>query len=35
MTGGLLGFVVAAFVIPLLVNEAGDLTRSLARWVLR
>jgi hypothetical protein len=29
------GFVVAAIVIPLLVNEAGDLTRSLARCLLR
>ena len=35
MTGGVLGFVVAAIVIPLLVNEAGDLTRSLARSLLR
>jgi GAF domain-containing protein len=35
MTGGVLGFVVAAIVIPLLVNEAGDLTRSLARCLLR
>jgi hypothetical protein len=35
MTGGVLGFVVVALVIPLLVNEAGDLTRSLARCLLR
>jgi hypothetical protein len=32
---GVLGFAVAAIVIPLLVNEAGELSRSLARWLLR
>jgi GAF domain len=35
VTGGVLGFVVAAIVIPLLVNEAGDLTQSLAKCLLR
>jgi len=35
MTGGMLGFVVVVIVIPLLVNEAGDLTRSLAGYLLR
>jgi GAF domain-containing protein len=35
VTGGVVGFMVAAIVIPLLVNEAGDLTRSLARCLLR
>ena len=31
MTGGILGFLVFAIMIPLVVNEAGDLARSLAR----
>jgi hypothetical protein len=35
VTGGVVGFVAAAIVIPLLINEAGDLTRSLARCLLR
>jgi hypothetical protein len=35
MVGGVLGFAVAAIVIPLLVNEAGDWARSLAGWLLR
>ena len=35
MTGGILGFLVFAIVIPLVVNEAGDLARSLARCLLR
>lgn len=35
VTGGVVGFMVIAIVIPLLVNEAGDLTRSLARCLLR
>ena len=35
MTGGILGFLVFAIMIPLVVNEAGDLARSLARYLLR
>lgn len=35
MIGGIVGFVVFAVMIPLLVNEAGDLSRSLARYLLR
>jgi hypothetical protein len=35
VTGGILGFLVFAIVIPLVVNEAGDLARSLARCLLR
>ena len=35
MTGGILGFLVVAIVIPLVVNEAGDLARSLARCLVR
>jgi hypothetical protein len=35
MTGGIFGFLVFAIMIPLLVNEAGDLGRSLARCLLR
>lgn len=35
MTGGMLGFLIAAVLIPLLVNEAGDLVPSLARRLLR
>src|SRR6266516_4256354 len=35
MTGGMLGFLLAAVLIPLLVNEAGDLGPSLARRLLR
>ena len=35
MTGGIVGFVLVAILIPLLVNEAGDLARSLARCLLR
>ena len=35
MTGGILGFLVFAIMIPLVVNEAGDLSRSLARCLLR
>ena len=35
MTGGILGFLVFAIMIPLVVNEAGDLARSLARCLLR
>ena len=31
MIGGIVGFVLVAILIPLLVNEAGDLSRSLAR----
>jgi len=33
--GGIVGFLVFAIMIPLLVNEAGDLSRSLARCLLR
>jgi hypothetical protein len=35
MTGGILGFLLFAIMIPLLVREAGDLARSLARCLLR
>jgi len=35
MIGGIVGFVLFAIMIPLLVNEAGDLARSLARCLLR
>jgi hypothetical protein len=35
MSGGIVGFLLFAIMIPLLVNEAGDLTRSLARCLLR
>ena len=35
MIGGIVGFLVFAIMIPLLVNEAGDLSRSLARCLLR
>jgi hypothetical protein len=35
MTGGILGFLVFAIMIPLVVNEAGDLSRALARCLLR
>ena len=35
MIGGIVGFVLVAILIPLLVNEAGDLSRSLARCLLR
>jgi GAF domain len=35
MIGGILGFFVFVIMIPLLVNEAGDLARSLARCLLR
>ena len=35
MINGMLGFLVAAVLIPLLVNEAGDLVPSLARCLLR
>jgi hypothetical protein len=35
MTGGILGFLLFAVTIPLVVNEAGDLARSLARCLLR
>ncbi len=35
MTGGILGFLVFAIMIPLVVNEAGDLARALARCLLR
>jgi len=35
LLAGVAGFMVAAIVIPLLVNEAGDLTRSLASCLLR
>ncbi len=35
MTGGILGFLVFAIMIPLVVNETGDLARSLARCLLR
>ena len=35
MTGGILGFLVFAIMIPLVVNEAGDLARSLARCLVR
>jgi len=35
MTGGILGFLVFIVMIPLLVREAGDLARSLARCLLR
>jgi hypothetical protein len=31
MTGGILGFLVFAVLIPLIVNEAGDLSQYLAR----
>jgi hypothetical protein len=35
MTGGILGFLVFAIMIPLVVNEAGDLAQSLARCLVR
>ena len=35
MTGGILGFLLFAIMVPLVVNEAGDLTQSLARCLLR
>lgn len=35
MTGGTLGFLLIAVLVPLLVNEAGDLLPSLARCLLR
>jgi GAF domain len=35
MTGGILGFLLFAILVPLLVREAGDLVRSLARYLLR
>lgn len=35
MTGGILGFLVLAVLIPLIVNEAGDLSQYLARRLLR
>ena len=35
MTGGILGFLAFAIMIPLVVNEAGDLARALARCLLR
>ena len=35
MTGGTLAFLLFAVLIPLLVNEAGDIAPSLARWLLR
>ena len=35
MIGGILGFLVFAIMIPLVVNEAGDLARSLARCLVR
>jgi hypothetical protein len=35
MTGGILGFLMFAIMIPLVVNEAGDLAGSLARCLLR
>jgi hypothetical protein len=35
MTGGTLGFLLFAVMIPLVVNEAGELARSLARCLLR
>ena len=35
MTGGILGFLLFAIMIPLVVNEAGDLAQSLARCLLR
>lgn len=35
MIGGIVGFALFAIMIPLLVNEAGDLSRSLARCLLR
>ncbi len=35
MTGGMLGFVLFAIMVPLLVNEAGELARALARYLLR
>jgi hypothetical protein len=35
MTGGMLGFLLCAVLIPLVVNEAGDLVPSLARCLLR
>ncbi len=35
MTGGIVGLLVFAVVIPLVVNEAGDLAGSLARCLLR
>ena len=35
MTGGILGFLLFAIMIPLLVREAGDLARSLAGYLLR
>lgn len=35
MTGGILGFLIFAIMIPLVVNEAGDLARSLASCLVR
>lgn len=35
MTGGIVGFVLFAIMIPLLVNETGELARALARYLLR
>ncbi len=35
MIGGILGFLLFAIMIPLIVNEAGDLAQSLARRLLR
>jgi hypothetical protein len=35
MTGGTLAFLVFPVLIPLLVNEMGDLAPCLARWLLR
>jgi GAF domain len=35
MTGGMLGFLLFAILIPLVVNEAGDLVPSVARRLLR
>lgn len=35
MTSGIVGVLLFAIMIPLLVNETGDLSRSLARYLLR
>jgi GAF domain-containing protein len=35
MTGGVLGFVLFAIMIPLLVNEAGDFAQSVASYLLK
>jgi GAF domain len=35
MTGGILGFLLFAVLTPLVVREAGDHARPLARWLLR